>query len=105
MQPVYVAGKPSVVQRYSGRCGGCGNDVHAVSSIIADDGVFNVDLEAIVIGGRNAIPGKPEDHAVFDVHGFGLENVHSLDAITEAVYGNASDGDYVSSGSIDDDPG
>src|SRR5689334_410674 len=78
--------------------------VYSVVGVVSDDGVGDMQVQVTGFVHRNSVTRtEPEDYAVLHVNGLGLQYVYTVDAITESVNGNTANGDYVSSGSVDDD--
>src|SRR5215213_9289743 len=81
-----------------------GSRIDCVKRVVTYDGVPHIQRKIVGLINGDAVSGiEPEDHAVFHVNGLGLEDVYSVDAITESVNGNTSNSDYVSRGCVDDD--
>jgi hypothetical protein len=87
--------------------GSCLN-LHGVERIVPNYRVTDIEL-ANRAGIRipiDAVPsGKPEDDTIFYVHSFGhiVDDTDSVYAVTESIYGYASNSDDICSGHIDDD--
>jgi hypothetical protein len=73
------------------------------SRVVSNYTVSYVQLEAIGIGGGDAVTREPKDYAVFDIDGFGLDNVYSLYPVTKSVNGNTANCDHVGTCGIYDD--
>src|ERR1700692_3369030 len=95
MNAIGVARKPDKVQHYSGWRSDGGEHIDRVSRVISDDSVSYVQVKAIGVSRVNAISCKPEDHAIFDVDGLGLEKVYSLNAIAGAINGDPAECDHI----------
>src|SRR5215212_10489261 len=104
MKTIAVAGQADIVKRASNaqrrRVRGRTN---TVPSVVADNGVPDVELHVACFVNEYSLIGKSEDYTVLHIYRFSLKNIHAADAVTEPVDGNTSNRDYVCRGRVDDD--